>query len=113
MRRKSEGEGTEVGMELKYCEHCGGLWVRECGAGVIYCDRCQAKVADLPAPRKRKGRLILPVRPHTAVEEYAVEVEEDGEREMDLPDARGPNDLDLDPDVLDRDASDFEAGGAA
>jgi hypothetical protein len=57
--------------------------------------------------------LILPVRPHTAVEEYAVEVEEDGEREMDLPDARGPNDLDLDPDVLDRDASDFEAGGAA
>jgi hypothetical protein len=108
MRRKSEGEGMEVGMELKYCEHCGGLWVRERGAGIIYCDKCQAKVADLPAPRRRKGRLILPVRPHTAVEEYAYEGDEDDTREMDAPDldASVRNDRELD-------ASDFEAGGAA
>jgi len=64
-------------MELKYCEHCGGLWVRERGAGIVYCDRCQAKVADLPAPRKRKVRLILPVRPPTVVEEYTSEVDEE------------------------------------
>ena len=118
MRRKSEGEGNEVGMELKYCEHCGGLWVRERGAGTIYCDKCQAKVADLPAPRKRKGRLILPVRPHTAVEEYAYEVDEDDAREIDGPNfhrrevSRAEVDA-LDLDTPDRDASDFEAGGAA
>ncbi len=103
MRRNPEGEGNEVGMELKYCEHCGGLWVRERGAGIVYCDRCQAKVADLPAPRKRRGRLILPVRPHTAVEEYAFEVAEDGAGELEAP---GDDDLDLD-------ALDFEAGGVA
>jgi len=103
MRRKSEGEGNEVGMELKYCEHCGGLWVRERGAGTIYCDRCQAKVADLPAPRKRRSRLILPVRPRTAVEEYSVEVDREDAAEMDAPDH----------DALDLDASDYEAGGAA
>jgi Zn-finger nucleic acid-binding protein len=26
---------NEVGVELKYCEHCGGLWVRERGTGVV------------------------------------------------------------------------------
>jgi len=117
MRRKSEGEGNEVGMELKYCEHCGGLWVRERGAGTIYCDRCQSKVADLPAPRKRRGRLILPVRAHTAVEEYSVEVDRENAAEMDAPsrDAPGRDAPDLDAsdlDALDL-ASDYEAGGAA
>jgi hypothetical protein len=65
----------EVGVELKYCEHCGSLWVRERGAGTVYCDKCQSKVADLPAPRMRTSRLILPVRPHTAVENYELEID--------------------------------------
>jgi len=65
---------NEVGVELKYCEHCGGLWVRERGAGV-YCDRCQAKVADLPEPTRKRGKLVLPVRPHTTVEDYEFEIE--------------------------------------
>jgi hypothetical protein len=136
MRRKS-GEGNEVGMELKYCEHCGGLWVRERGAGTIYCDRCQVKVADLPAPRKRKSRLILPVRPRTVVEEYAVEADRDDEAidvsDVDSPDLDSPDlddsdldDSDLDDsdldvsnldasnlDAMDLDAMDLEAGGAA
>jgi len=91
MRHEAEGEGNEVGMELKYCEHCGGLWIRERGAGIVYCDKCQSKVADLPAPKKRKGRLILPVRPHTVVERYEFEGK----------------------DAPDIDAQNFEAGGAA
>ena len=107
MRRTLEGEGNEVGMELKYCEHCGGLWVRERGAGTVYCDRCQAKVADLPAPRKRRGRLILPVRPHTAVEEYAFGIEEDA-ADDEISGLDAPDD-----DPLDLDALDLEAGGAA
>lgn len=48
-------------MELKYCEHCGGLWVRE-GGGGVYCGKCQAKVADLPmGKRKHPGKVVLPI----------------------------------------------------
>ena len=66
---------NEVGVELKYCEHCGGLWVRERGTGIVYCEKCQPKVADLPAPKMKSTRLTLPVRPHTAVEDYNLEVD--------------------------------------
>lgn len=73
-------EKKNVRVELKYCEHCGALWVRE-GGGGVYCERCQPKVADLPVPKKkpgalppmpkkRAGRAILPVRPRTVVEDY-------------------------------------------
>ncbi|HTS37819.1 MAG TPA: hypothetical protein VMH04_19245 [Candidatus Solibacter sp.] len=60
----------EIRVELKYCEHCGGLWLRECGSGVAYCENCRPVVADLPVPKKKPGRVGLPVRPHTAVEQY-------------------------------------------
>ncbi len=76
MRSDHNGEKNKpVGVELKYCEHCGGLWVRERGAGMVYCERCQPKVADLPAPKRKPGRLALPVRPHTAVEDYEFEID--------------------------------------
>jgi ribosomal protein L37AE/L43A len=65
----------EVRVELKYCEHCGGLWVRESGAGTVYCENCQAKVADLPTPKKKPGRVILPQGPQTEVERYGVETD--------------------------------------
>ncbi len=86
MKSRNGEVKKEVGVELKYCEHCGGLWVRERGAGV-YCNHCQPKVADLPAPKK-PSRLSLPVRPHTVVEDY---------------------ELDLDVEDL----SDFDAAGGA
>ena len=73
---KNEGRGREVGVELKYCEHCGCLWVRECGTGV-YCKACQPKVADLPMPPQKPIKLVLPVRPHTVVEEYGFDFEVD------------------------------------
>jgi ribosomal protein L37AE/L43A len=78
MKSEAKDSGKEaVGVELKYCEHCGSLWIRERGAGVVYCDNCQPKVADLPAPKKPPARVILPVRPHTAVEDYEYEIEKD------------------------------------
>jgi Zn-finger nucleic acid-binding protein len=78
---------NEVGVELKYCEHCGGLWVRERGAGIVYCEKCQPQVADLPAPKRKKQRLTLPVRPHTAIDDYEFEV--DGEDTRDFKAAGG------------------------
>ena len=55
MSSNHKSEGNTMKVELKYCEHCGGLWVRESGAGV-YCAKCEPKVADLPIAKKsRRG----------------------------------------------------------
>jgi Zn-finger nucleic acid-binding protein len=71
----SSNNKKEVGVELKYCEHCGGLWVRERGAGTVYCEKCQPKVADLPAPKMKRRRPALPVRPRTTVEDYGADLD--------------------------------------
>jgi len=76
MRRKREQDGM-VRVELKYCEHCGGLWVREKGAGVVYCDKCREKVADLPGPKKGSGRINLPVAPMTVAERFNYDCDEE------------------------------------
>ena len=57
---RDDNKNIEVRVELKYCEHCGGLWVRERGAGVVFCERCQPKVDDLPMRKKKPGRVRLP-----------------------------------------------------
>jgi hypothetical protein len=57
-KKRREQRSTVTRVELKYCEHCGALWVRESGTGV-YCRQCEPKVADLPVPKKPR-RLILP-----------------------------------------------------
>ncbi len=68
-------------VELKYCEHCGGLWVRE-GGGGVYCDKCRAKVADLPVGRKKRpGKVQLPVRQRTVVEDFEISIDEAGDLE--------------------------------
>ena len=69
-------EDAMVRVELKYCEHCGGLWLRECGAGTVYCENCAAKVADLPIPKKKERGAALPVRPRAAVENYNESLED-------------------------------------
>lgn len=38
-------------LELKYCERCGGLWLRPKGSEVVFCVSCVPKMAELPAPR--------------------------------------------------------------
>jgi ribosomal protein L37AE/L43A len=82
---RDKGEGNKhVGVELKYCEHCGSLWVRERGTGIVYCDRCTPKVADLPAPKKKRGRLVLPVHPATAIEDYEFEIDVEIEDSQDF-----------------------------
>jgi hypothetical protein len=77
MRRDRESEGNnenknEVRVELKYCERCGGLWLRECGTGGVYCGSCQLIVADLPIPKKPQ-RVTLPVRRASVLDDYSFE----------------------------------------
>lgn len=73
--RKNE---SNVRMELKYCEHCGGLWVRESGAGV-YCAKCEAKISELPIPKKRQGRVMLPKLGKSVAEDYGRTIPEEAQ----------------------------------
>ncbi len=57
----SENSGAvEVQLELKYCERCGGLWLRMAGALQIYCTPCAREMAKLPPahqrPEQRRSR---------------------------------------------------------
>jgi hypothetical protein len=72
MRRNAEPEEreTESHMELKYCERCGGLWLRECGAGTVYCANCAGDISELPLPRRRPRGAALPVRRRALIEDY-------------------------------------------
>jgi hypothetical protein len=49
----------EVSLELKYCERCGGLWLRPVGGGQIYCVTCGRAMGELPRGpndlRRRRG----------------------------------------------------------
>jgi hypothetical protein len=54
--RESVGEVFEP-VELKYCERCGGLWLRLHGDEEVYCPECTPKMAELP-PRRR-GRVLV------------------------------------------------------
>ncbi len=47
--------------------------MREGGAGA-YCEKCQPKVADLPAPKKKAGRIMLPVGPRAVVDDCEIEM---------------------------------------
>jgi hypothetical protein len=42
-----------IHLELKYCERCGGLWMREVGSEDRYCGSCAVQMAGYPAPRRR------------------------------------------------------------
>ncbi len=60
----SEREGEEIQLELKYCERCGGLWLRRQGTDGVHCAMCQVCVAAMPDPgppppgkKRRKARL--------------------------------------------------------
>jgi hypothetical protein len=50
-----ETRAVAVAVELKYCERCGGLWLRRQGEDVVYCDRCRAQIAALLRPRRWRG----------------------------------------------------------
>jgi hypothetical protein len=48
----------ELRVQLKVCEGCGCLWYRAQNYGSVYCQRCEVRLREFPAPetRKRRGR---------------------------------------------------------
>jgi len=45
-----------IPMELKYCERCGGLWLRQRGSSLSYCSPCAHHLAEFPLPPKKLPR---------------------------------------------------------
>ncbi|MBV8049834.1 MAG: hypothetical protein JOZ80_01520 [Acidobacteriaceae bacterium] len=49
-----------VFLDLKYCERCGGLWLRQRGSEDVYCASCAAEIMKLQSGwRKRSIPLVL------------------------------------------------------
>lgn len=44
-------ERAGVAVELKYCERCGGLWLRRKGENEVYCGPCLEHQADVMSGR--------------------------------------------------------------
>jgi Zn-finger nucleic acid-binding protein len=64
MKGKAEPNNTkELQFELKYCERCGGLWLRPVGGGQIYCKGCGREMAQLPPASKVPDTAQLPQGP--------------------------------------------------
>ncbi len=70
----SEMEGQGIHVELKYCERCGGLWLRPQGADGVYCASCRELLAAMPNSEEapaRKARRRKPRLPGASVQEGA------------------------------------------
>jgi len=68
---------NETRVELKYCEGCGGLGIRECGGGRVYCDDCTRKMAELPVSKTASRRPVLPVGNRSVLHDCADSQDED------------------------------------
>lgn len=49
-----------IHLELKYCERCGGLWLRAAGGRGIYCARCEAAVLSMAPSTRHKSKARVP-----------------------------------------------------
>jgi Zn-finger nucleic acid-binding protein len=47
MRFPTKMEASDIQVELKYCERCGGLWLRPQGGAGVYCSACRTSLAEL------------------------------------------------------------------
>ena len=48
-------ESESVLLDLKYCERCGGLWLRPRTSAEVYCAGCAPAMAELPPPGTGRG----------------------------------------------------------
>ena len=57
-----------IRLELKYCERCGGLWLRQRGTGRVYCAACTSEISDFPVGDRRMRRPRLPTNGKLEIE---------------------------------------------
>ena len=61
-----------VHFQLKYCERCGGLWLRADGVTTPYCPVCEEFMAELPLRVRAPRRKNTPATPGAPPELTAV-----------------------------------------
>jgi Zn-finger nucleic acid-binding protein len=54
----SKTKDQEIQVELKYCERCGGLWLRPRGTNGVHCVSCRALLESRPNPREVPPRIV-------------------------------------------------------
>jgi hypothetical protein len=87
---KRESSANEVQFELKYCERCGGLWLRPVGGGQVYCVDCGREMAKMPPVSRKRGGATLPRGPRWGAGDSDFDgYEEDEYDELDLDAAGG------------------------
>jgi hypothetical protein len=69
---KQENEKVRDGtrLELKYCERCGGLWLRPAGGCQIYCATCSRAMAELPPVARRPENIDASIDRRNVANEY-------------------------------------------
>jgi len=72
-------EGQEIRVGLKYCERCGGLWLRPQGADGVYCAGCRVDLAAMPNPGEAPPRKAR--RRKARAQEQGTSVQKDAQRE--------------------------------
>jgi len=60
--QQNGASAAELQFELKYCERCGGLWLRPAGGPQVYCLGCAREVDQLPPPSRTA--VSAPRMPH-------------------------------------------------
>ncbi len=75
MTSKQFGNGTnELRVELKYCERCGVLWLRDSSTAQVYCEHCRPRMDELPVQKKQRESIRLHCGKRAIVENYKLNV---------------------------------------
>lgn len=68
------GDPEIVQLELKYCERCGGLWLRLRGAPDVYCTACAEEMLELPTLPQKTSKPRVPVNHKVEIKAQRAEV---------------------------------------
>jgi hypothetical protein len=64
-----KSEGLEIiQLELKYCERCGRLWLRQRDTGGVYCEECTSEIPNFSLCGRRTSRPHLPMNEQIEIE---------------------------------------------
>lgn len=77
-KESNSRSANEVQFELKYCERCGGLWLRPMGGGQIYCVACGREMKKLPPKSREPQRARMQQGPRWGAAGGVLEIYEEG-----------------------------------
>jgi hypothetical protein len=63
-----EGDLEITQLELKYCERCGKLWLRQRNTGGVYCEACTSEIPSALLRGRRTSRPHLPIKRQIEIE---------------------------------------------